>query len=270
MSNNNPLLSAFETPYDVPPFEAIDSKHYLPAIHHALDEARKEIAIIKENDSAPSFQNTIETLEKTGKLLNTITSVLFNLNSAETNDELQKVTQEAAPILTEFQSEVSQDPKLFSRVQQVFKLKETLSLSAEQMTLLEKTYKGYIRNGAELDSEMKEEFKALSIKLETLGLKFGEHVLTETNAFRLKVNDEADLKGLPIDVIARAAELAKSEDCEGAWHFTLQAPSFIPFMEYADNRALREKMYKAHMAKCFVDNEPVSYTHLTLPTICSV
>lgn len=255
MSDKNPLLLPFQTPYEVPPFSEIDSSNYMPAIHKALEIAREEIREIKENHDKPTFENTIETLEKSGELLGRITPILFNLNSAETSEALQKVTQEASTILTEFQSEISQDPILFEKVKTVYNNRNTLDLTTEQLTLLEKTYKGYVRNGAELGSDHKEEFRALSIKLETLGLTFGEHVLTETNAFRLKINDQADLSGLPEDVIERAAELAKAEDNDGAWHFTLQAPSFIPFMEYADNRDLREQMYKAHMTKCFADNE---------------
>ncbi|MDW3194796.1 MAG: M3 family metallopeptidase [Cytophagales bacterium] len=255
MSDTNPLLLPFEAPYEVPPFSDIDSNNYIPAIEKALAIARDEIKEIKEDQNKPTFDNTIEALEKSGELLGKITPILFNLNSAETNDALQKVTQEASSILTEFESEISQDPKLFERVEQVFEAKESLGLSTEQMTLLEKTYKDYVRNGAKLDAEQKAEFRTISVKLQTLGLKFGEHVLTETNAFRLKIDNEADLSGLPADVVERAAELAKSEGNDGAWHFTLQAPSFIPFMEYADNRTLREKMYKAHMTKCFTDNE---------------
>lgn len=255
MSDNNPLLLGFNTPYEVPPFEAIDNSHYMPAIHEALEIARNEIREIKENPNSPTFANTVEALERSGELLGRITPILFNLNSAETNDTLQQVTQEAAPILTEFKSEISQDPQLFERVNYVFEHKDSIELDQEQLTLLDKTYKGFVRSGANLDSSEKEELRSLSVKLETLGLKFGEHVLTETNAFRLKIEDEADLSGLPTDVIERAAGLATSEGNEGAWHFTLQAPSFIPFMEYADNRALREQMYKAHMTKCFAEND---------------
>ncbi len=255
MSDNNPLLLGFNTPYEVPPFEAIEISHYMPAIQEALQTAREEIREIKENQDSPTFANTIEALERSGELLGRITSILFNLNSAETSETLQKVTQEAAPILTEFRSEISQDLQVFERVRYVFEQKDSLDLSREQLTLLEKTYKDFIRSGANLDANDKEELKALSIKLETLGLKFGEHVLTETNAYRLKIDNEADLSGLPADVVDRAAALAKSEGNDGAWHFTLQAPSFIPFMDYADNRTLREQMYKAHMTKCFADNE---------------
>lgn len=255
MSDNNPLLLSFNTPFEVPPFEAIDNSHFMPAIHEGLKIAREEIGVIKSNPNSPTFANTIEALERSGELLGRITPILFNLNSAETDETLQQVTQEAAPILTEFQSETTQDPQLFERVKYVYEDKDNLDLDREQLTLLDKVYKDFVRSGANLNSKEKEELRSLSVKLETLGLKFGQHVLTETNAFRLKIEDESDLRGLPADVVERAAELAKSEGNEGAWFFTLQAPSFVPFMEYADNRALREQMYKAHMTKCFTDNE---------------
>lgn len=255
MSDSNPLLLRFNSPYEVPPFQAINNSHFMPAIKEALRIAREDIAAIKENESSPTFENTIVALENSGEVLSKITPVLFNLNSAETTEELQQTTQEASPILTEFQSEISQDSKLFERVKYVFDEKDDLDLSREQMTLLEKTHLGFVRSGANLDQDDKKELKALSVKLETLGLKFSKHVLTDTNAFRLKIDNSSDLGGLPADVIQRAAALAKSEGNEGSWYFTLQAPSFVPFMEYADNRALREEMYKAHMTKCFADNE---------------
>lgn len=254
MSNTNPFLTPYDTAYEVPPFDLISNDHYLPAIHEALRLAKVEIESIKSNQGSPSFENTIEALESSGELLSNVTSVLFNLNSAETNEALQKVTQEASPILTNFQSEITQDPQLFEKVNSVYQSRDHINLDTEQQTLLEKTYKDFIRSGAHLDDADKKEFREISVKLDTLALKFGEHVLTETNAYRLKIDDVADLSGLPKDVIARAAELAKSEGNEGAWYFTLQAPSFNPFMEYTDNRALREEMYKAHMTKCFSEN----------------
>ncbi len=255
MPDNNPLLRPYNTTYEMPPFESIDNSHYMPAIHAALKIAEEEVKGIKKSENVPSFENTIVALENSGELLSKITSVLFNLNSADTNETLQKVTQEAAPILTGFQSGITQDPDLFERIKYVFEKKEALELNQEQLTLLEKTYKSFVRSGANLELGKKEELKDISVKLETLALKFGEHVLTETNAFRLKIEDPLDLSGLPDDVIERASSLADSENNEGAWHFTLQAPSFIPFMEYADNRSLREQMYKAHMTKCFADND---------------
>jgi len=247
-SSMNPFLSAFDTPFQVPPFQAIKNEHYLPAIEKGLEQAKAEIIAITESVEAPTFANTIEALEDSGETLSKITSVLFNLNSAETSDELQKITQEASPKLTAFNNEMKQNPVLFSRIKAVYESKDQLNLTDEQKMLLDKTYKSFIRSGADLGAEGKKRFGEIAISLSKKGLQFGENVLAETNSYHLQITDEKDLAGLPEDVVARAKHEAESRKLEG-WVFTLQAPSYIPFMQYADNRDLREKLYRAYMSK---------------------
>ena len=255
MSVDNPLLKPFDNTFNVAPFDEIRAEHYVPAIEVALDQARKEIDEIKQNTDEPSFENTIEALEHSGALLDSITPVLFNLNSAETNDALQQVTQEVSPQITAFSNEVNQDAAVFEKVKNIYERRHDLDLDKEQARLLEKVYKDFVRSGANLRPDEKEELKELSVKLASLSLKFGEHVLAETNSFTMKVTDKDRLTGLPGDLLDRAADLAKSQGEEGAWHFTLQAPSFVPFMEYADDRQLREELYRAYMKKGFQDND---------------
>ncbi len=252
---SNPLLSDFGTPFEVPPFEDIKVEDYMPAVEQCIDEAKKEIDQITNNSENPTFENTIVALDNAGERLSIVSSVLFNLNSAETSEALQQVAQEASPMLTKFDSDVKQNGKLFERIKSVYSAKEQLGLDDESSMLLEKTYKSFIRSGADLNDTDKKRFQEISISLSKLGLKFGENVLAETNDYELLIEDQKDLKGLPKDVIARAASLAKTKGKEGKWMFNLQAPSYIPFMEYAENRSLREKLFKAYMRKAFKGND---------------
>ena len=247
-ASSNPFLNPYETPFQVPPFQDIKNEHYLPAIEQALQEARGEIKAITENAEAPSFANTIEALELSGATLDKISSVLFNLNSAETSEELQKVAQEASPKLTAFNNEIKQDAVLFSRIKEVYNSREGLGLNKEQEMLLTKTYKSFVRSGADLSAESKKRFGEVAVELSKKGLKFGENVLAATNAYTLQVENKEELSGIPEDVLDRAKAEAESRSLDG-WVFTLQAPSYIPFMQYADNRELREKLYKAYMSK---------------------
>ncbi|MEO9869478.1 M3 family metallopeptidase [Ekhidna sp.] len=247
---SNPLLSAFETPFELPPFDKISNNHYLEAIEQALKEAKNEIDIIIKNEEDPTFHNVIEQLEQSGEKLQRNASILFNLNSAETNDEIQKITQDISPKLSAFDSEVKQNDQLFNKVKQVYEKRDSLDLSDEQQKLLHETYFDFVRRGVELEGDKKARFKEISIELSKLSLSFSEHVLSETNEYELVISDENDLSGLPSDVKERASDLAEKKGKENAWMFTLQAPSYIPFMEYADNRSLREKMYRAYMCKC--------------------
>ncbi len=251
----NPLLLPFNTPFGVPPFSEIENEHYLPAIKEGIEIARAEVHEIIENQEAPTFENTILALEKNGEVLGNITSVLFNLNSAETSSEIQKIAQEASPLLTAFNNEIKQNAKLFGRIQAVYDKRADLSLNTEQRMLLDKTYKSFIRSGASLDGEKKKRFGEIAVELSTHGLKFGENVLAETNDFTLEVTDEKDLVGLPEDVKMRAKIEAGKRGKENTWVFTLHMPSYMPFMEYADNRELREKMFKAFSSKCFKGND---------------
>lgn len=244
----NPLLEDFKTPHATPPFEEIQTKDYLPAFDQAIAAARQEIRSIAESSEQPSFENTIVALDAAGEKLNTISAIFFNLNSANTNAEMQKIAQEVSPKLTEFGNSIYMNPQLFKRVKQVYDKRAQLSLLPEQLTLLDKTWKSFVNGGANLEGEAKERFKEINIELSKLSLQFEENVLAETNDFELFLTTEEDLSGLP-EGIREAAALAAREKGETGWLFTLHAPSYGPFMKYADNRELREKMYRAYNSR---------------------
>ena len=246
MAQTNPLLAPFENA----PFSKIKTEHFQPAIEVAIDLARKEIDAITASKDAPDFENTIEALEFAGSKLDRITSIFFNLNSAETNDEIQQLAQEISPVLTDFRNDIIQNAELFERVKQVYDQQDQLDLSIEQNTLLEKKYKMFTRNGANLPDDKKQELRELDKKLAALSLSFGENVLAETNRYELHLTDEKDLEGLPKGVISAAKMLAKSKNKEG-WIFNLHYPSYLPFMKYANNRKLRKEMAIAFGAKGF-------------------
>ncbi|MFV8839422.1 M3 family metallopeptidase [Salinimicrobium soli] len=250
MTHNNPLLESFDTA----PFSKIKTEHFKPAIEEAIKIAREEIGKITASEEEPTFENTVESLEFAGSKLDRITSIFFNLNSAETNEEIQKLAQEISPILTDFKNDVIQDPELFKKVKAVYDKKDTLQLTIEQDTLLDKKYKMFTRNGANLDAAKKEELRKLDKELASLSLKFGENVLAETNRYELHLTNEKDLKGLPKGVISAARSLAKSKDKEG-WIFNLHYPSYLPFMKYAANRELRKEISIAFGAKGFHGDE---------------
>lgn len=253
---NNLLSPVFDTKYELPPFEQIEESDFIPAIDAALAQARAEVAAIKSEEAQPSFENTIIALEQSGEMLGRNASILFNLNSAETTDGLQKIAQEVSPLLSAFGNEIKQDSELFARVKKVYDERDNLDLNHEELKLLEDTYIGFIRMGAELEGESQARFKEVSIELSKLSLQFSENVLAATNAYELILENENDLSGLPANLKEHAAELAKQKGKEGKWIFTLQAPSYVPFMQYADNRELREKMYRAYMSKClFEEND---------------
>ena len=241
----NPLLQDFNTA----PFSKISNDNYKPAIQKGIAIAKLEIDAITDNSNEPTFENTTVALDFSGEKLNRITSIFFNLNSAETNDEIQKIAQEVSPLLSEFGNDITLNTALFARVKAVFNVKETLDLSAEQTMLLDKQYKSFARNGANLNKEDKSKLREVDAKLATLSLKFGENILAETNAFELHITNENDLAGLP----ESEKEAAKSNDKEG-WVFTLDYPSYIPFLTYIDNRELRKKMAIAAGKKGFQDN----------------
>lgn len=246
---NNPLLQPFQTPFEVPPFSAISIDHFLPAVQEGIAQAKTEVAAIADQQAEPDFANTIESLEYSGELLGRVTSVLFNLNSAETSDGLQAVARDVSPLLSEFDNEVKQNEKLWARIKSVYEKRDALNLTGEQAMLVEKTYKSFVRSGANLDEEKKKRFKEVSMELSRLALAFGENVLAETNNFELVVDDESELSGLPADAKARAAETAAKKGKPGKWVFTLHAPSYMPVMEHADNRELREKLFRAYMTR---------------------
>ncbi|SEQ71162.1 peptidyl-dipeptidase Dcp [Hyunsoonleella jejuensis] len=242
--------TGFNTPYNTAPFSKIKADHYLPAFKKAIADAKAEIDAIVDNKMPPTFENTIEALDFSGEKLERISSIFFNLNSAETNETIQKIAQEVSPLLSEFSNDITLNEDLFKRVKAVYDSKTTLNLTTEQITLLDKKYKSFSRNGANLSKDKKEKLREIDKKLSKLKLKFGENVLAETNKFEMLITDEADLSGLPDGAKEAAKQLAESKEKEG-WLFTLDYPSYIPFVTYADNRELRQKITVAAGAKAF-------------------
>ena len=251
---NNPLLKDFQTPYDSAPFSIIKNDHFLPAFEIAIKEAKTEVDQIVANPEPPNFENTLAALEFSGNKLNRISSVFFNLNAAETSEEIQKIAQEVSPMLSEFANDISLNEGLFKRIATVYAKRDNLGLTPEQAMLLEKNYKAFVRNGANLNEVDKEVLRDIDKRKSKLGLKFGENVLAETNNYELLITDIKDLSGLPEGVIEAARMLAEEKESEG-WIFTLDYPSYIPFMTYADNRILREKISKAFGARGMQNNE---------------
>ncbi|MBF00114.1 M3 family metallopeptidase [Flavobacterium coralii] len=250
----NILTQKFNTKHDTAPFSQIKNEDYLPAFQEGIASAKAEIDAIVNNPSEPDFDNTIAALSFSGEMLERISSIFFNLHSAETNDEIQKIAQEVSPLLSEFGNDVRLNKALFERVKAVYDKRTSLNLTPEQATLLEKKYKGFSRNGANLPEDKKTKLREIDKELSKLSLQFGENVLAETNAFQLHITDEKDLAGLPEGVIEGAREMAMTQEKEG-WIFTLDYPSYIPFMTYADNRELRKKLALAFGAKGFQKNE---------------
>ncbi|MBP6100544.1 MAG: M3 family metallopeptidase, partial [Flavobacterium sp.] len=250
----NILSSKFDTKYNTAPFSQIQMSDYQPAFETAIDAARAEIDAITYNEEKPTFENTLEALDFSGQTLDRLSSVFFNLNSAETCDEMQKIAQEVSPLLTAFGNDVSLNVALFHRVKEVYNQKESLHLTPEQATLLDKKYKSFARNGALLPEDKKVRLREIDTELAKLKLTFGENVLAETNNYQLHITQEADLKGLPEGAIEMARSLAESENKEG-WIFTLDFPSYLPFVTYADNRALRKEISIAAGKKAFQNNE---------------
>ena len=254
------LITPFQTPYNSAPFSSIENEDYLPTFKEAIQQARAEIDAIVDNTEAATFENTIVALDFSGEQLDRISSIFFNLNSAETNETIQKIAQEVSPLLSEFGNDITLNENLFKRVKAVYDTKSELNLTTEQATLLDKKYKGFSRNGANLPEEKKEKLREIDKKLSQLSLKFGENVLAETNKFEMLISNDKDLSGLPEGTIEAAKQLAESKDKEG-WLFTLDYPSYIPFVTYADNRELRKKLTLAAGSKAFkgddLDNQDI-------------
>lgn len=251
---NNPLLDNFNTPFDSAPFLSIKNEHYQPAFEKAIEMAKEEINEICKNPEIPTFENTIEAMEISGEKLSRISSIFFNLNSAETDDEMQEIAQEISPLLSEFSNDIRLNPILFERIKVVYEQKFELNLSDEQMRLLEKKYKSFSRNGANLPEEKKEKLREIDKKLSKISLQFGQNVLAETNAYELHLTDENDLKGLPDYAIEEAKKEAESKEKTG-WIFSLQATSYLPFMTYTENRELRKELFLAYGKRSFQNNE---------------
>ncbi|SHF42040.1 peptidyl-dipeptidase Dcp [Mariniphaga anaerophila] len=253
-AQTNPLLGEFKTPHQTAPFSEIKNEHFIPAFQEAVKAGEAEVKAVAENKAEPTFENTIVALERSGKLLGRTAGIFFNLTGSETNDELQQIAQEVSPLLTKFQNDITLNPVLFKRIKKVYSEKENLNLNAEQQTLLENTYLNFVRRGANLSDSDKEKFREISTELSKLSLKFSENVLKETNSFEMHITDKSKLDGLPESVLEAAAVTAKGKEKEG-WVFDITMPSYLPFMKYANNRELREKMYLAYMSKAFKGNE---------------
>ncbi|SNS36239.1 peptidyl-dipeptidase Dcp Metallo peptidase. MEROPS family M03A [Belliella buryatensis] len=251
----NPFFEAYNTPFEVPPFDKIKNEHFAPALREGIKQHQAEIDAIVNNDDAPTFENTIEAMEYAGELLGKVSRVFGNLNSANTNDELQAIAKEMAPELSAHSDNISLNEKLFERVKAVWGSKEELDLNAEQQMLLEKTYKSFVRNGANLDEADKAKLREINSKLSSLTLQFGQNLLAETNAYMLVIENEADLAGLPQALIDGAADDAKAAGHEGKWVFTLQNPSIMPFLQYAENRELRKQIWEAYKNRADQGNE---------------
>ena len=254
------LNKIFKTPYNTAPFATIKTEDYLPAFKSGIEKAKSEIDAIVSNTEGPTFKNTIEALDYSGEELDRISSIFFNLNSAETSDEIQKIAQEVSPLLSEFSNDITLNEDLFKRVKSVYDYRSNLDLTTEQRTLLDKKYKGFSRNGANLGEDKKKQLRAIDKELSSLKLKFGEHILAETNKFEMHLTSENDVSGLPEGAKEAAQQLAESKEKEG-WLITLDYPSYIPFMTYADHRDLREKLSKAFGRKGFnndqLDNQDI-------------
>ncbi|MBP6000993.1 MAG: M3 family metallopeptidase [Flavobacterium sp.] len=248
------FLAPFTTKHTTAPFSKIALSDYQPAFEKTIEIARNEINAIAINTAAPTFENTIEALDFAGAALDRLSSIFFNLNSAETCDEMQKIAQEVSPLLTEFSNDVALNEDLFKRIKAVYDQKELLQLTTEQATLLDKKFKGFSRNGALLNEEDKLKLREIDTELAKRKLTYGENVLAETNTYQLHITHEADLKGLPDGAKEMAASLAKSKELEG-WIFTLDFPSYLPFVTYVDNRELRKEIAIAAGKKSFQDNE---------------
>lgn len=248
----NPLLEKFDTFQNTAPFSLIKEEQFEEAFDTAIELARKEIDAITNTTVAPTFENTIEALDASGDLLSRISSIFFNLNSAETNDEIQRIAREVSPKLSQFGNDINLNESLFKRVKEVYESKNELNLDVEQSTLLDKKYKSFSRNGANLSEDKKSRLREIDSQLSQLTLKFGENVLAATNAYELHLEDDSRLAGLPESAKEAAAELAKAKEKEG-YIFTLDYPSYIPFMTYVDDRELRKELSMAFGSRAFKD-----------------
>ncbi|MDD8015801.1 MAG: M3 family metallopeptidase [Acidobacteriota bacterium] len=250
----NPLIEPFETPFRVPPFHLIKNEHFLPAIREGIRRHAEEIQSIVENPASPSFADTIEALDRSGIFLSEVTSVFGVLQGADTNPELQDLARQTEPLLAAHRDDINLNARLFRRVKAVYEARAGLDLNQEELYLLENTYKNFVRSGALLDDDSKGRLREINKELSLLSLRFGENLLAETNDFKLVIEDRARLAGLPPSLISMAGEAAKQAGHDGKWIFTLQAPSWIPFLQYSENRALRETVQRAYVMRGDRDN----------------
>ncbi|MGL5920747.1 MAG: M3 family metallopeptidase, partial [Bacteroidales bacterium] len=252
---SNPFFSEYKTPFQVPDFDAIAFEHYLPAFEKGMADQAQEIDAIIKNRAMPDFDNTIAALDESGKLLSKVSRVFFGLNGACTTEEMQKLNREIAPMLSKHYDDINLNPLLFDRVKQVWDRRADFNLNPAQAKLLEDTYKGFVNGGANLNAEDQEKLRNLNSQISENQIKFEQNVLTETNAYELTIDNKEDLAGLPEGVIAAAATTAKEKGKDGKWVFTLQNPSVMPFLQFADNRELREHIYNAYINRCNNGND---------------
>lgn len=251
----NPLLAEFDTPFGVPPFDLIKYEHYMPAFKKAIEVQNEEIDAIINNPEAASFENTIAALDYSGDLYNRVSNIFYNIKSANTSDEMQQIAKDLVPIISEHKSNISLNPKLFERIKAVYLGRDSLDLNQEQAMLLEKTYKRFVRSGADLSEEDKANMRKIDEQLSMLSLQFGDNLLEETNNYKLVIEKEEDLEGLPEGLVSGAVEAAEEAGLSGKWVFTLHKPSWIPFLTYCSNRELREDLYKAMYSRANRGNE---------------
>ncbi|MDP4173417.1 MAG: M3 family metallopeptidase [Bacteroidota bacterium] len=244
---DNPFLKEFSVSNGVPPFDQIKVEHYLPAFKEGIKQQQAEIELIVNSSEAPDFEKTIAAMESSGALLDRVSSVFYNMMSSNTSEELQKIAKDISPLLSKHNDDILLNEKLFKKVKSIYEQKDKLLLTEEQKMLLEKTYKEFVRGGANLDEQKKNQLREINKELSLLSLQFGENLLKETNAFELVIEKESDLSGLPQTLINSASETAKGRGYKNKWVFTLQNPSIMPFLQYADNRLLREKIFKAYI-----------------------
>ena len=252
---DNPLLGEYNTTFNVPPFDRIENRHFIPAFEQAMNEHNAEIDAIARSSEPPAFMNTIAALDYSGYLLTEISLVFSNLNSSHTNEELQQIAREMTPRLSAHSTNIMLNADLFARVKAVQEQKESFDLNPEQQKLLERTYKSFVRGGAALEGEKRERLREINEQLSVLTLEFGDNIRDETNKFELVIDNRDDLAGLPDDLVNTAAEVASERGHEGKWVFTHHNPSVMPFLTYADNRELREKMKTTYINRCNNDNE---------------
>lgn len=256
MAISNPLLlKNFGTPFNVPPFDQIKDEYFLPAFEKAMEEHNEEISAIVNNEEEPDFENTIIALEEAGRLLNQVSTIFFNLSAAHTNDQIKEISQIIAPKLAKHTDAITMNADLFKKVESVYNNRSSYGLNVEQERLLDKTYKMFVRNGALLSPEQQRRVSEINQELSLLTVKFGQNNLAEINSWEMVIDNEDDLSGLPKEVITVAADDAKAKGYEGKWLFTLSNPSVMPFLQYADNRNLRERIWRAYTNRGNNDNE---------------
>lgn len=255
IERQNPFYTDYDTPYGIPPFEKIKLDDYLPAFERGIIEQSKEIEEIVNNSKAPDFKNTIEALEISGLLLNNVSSVFYNLNGSLTSDEMQEIARALSPLLSKHSDDIALNSVLFQKIESVYNNRQSLNLNKEDSMLLEKTFKRFVRGGAQLNLEDQSKLRKINEELSLLSLQFGENILAETNNFQMIIDEEGDLEGLPEASVMSAADAAKSAGLEGKWLFTLHNPSMMPVLQYSKNRSMREKILKAYISRCDRNDE---------------